>query len=144
MDCCLCLLHQGCQYSGPLVPKMEKRPGWSGVSNTKDLGFFHKRHSLIMHRQKPKVLGKSSSNCKGSLYTFVPAKTRRGKDTYKEEDARKLYSMQSETSTPTTSGTSVTQNATFSGFSEADNLPTSDWMDEQPAYRRTKVCTSFI
>ena len=93
-----------------------------------------------MRRQKPKVLGKSSSNCKGSLYTFVPTKTRRGKDAYKEEDARKLYSTQSGSSTPTTSGTSVTQNVTFSNdLSEACNLPTSDWMDEQPAYRHTKV-----
>ena len=97
-----------------------------------------------MRRQKPKVLGKSSSKCKGSLYTFVPTKTRRGKDTYKEEDARKLYSTHSGTSTSRTSGTSVTGNVTFTGFSEANNLPMSDWVDEQPAYRHTKVCMVFI
>ena len=92
-------------------------------------------HSLIMLRRKSKVLGKSSS--KGSLYTFVPMKTRRGKDTYKEADAKKLYSTQSQPSTPKTSR--IGQDVAFSNYSEACNLPTLDWNDEQTVFRHTKV-----
>ncbi|KAI5982238.1 hypothetical protein EDD15DRAFT_2378086 [Pisolithus albus] len=90
---------------------------------------------LSMQRRKSKVLGKSSS--RGSLYTFQPTKTRRGKLTYKEVDARHLYQPSgSQPSTPRTPRTTASsQNLNFSDF------PNSDWNDVEdfpPTRRFTK------
>ncbi|KIK22938.1 hypothetical protein PISMIDRAFT_11300 [Pisolithus microcarpus 441] len=78
-----------------------------------------------------------------------PTKTRRGKLTHKEVDARHLYlasgSWPSTPRTPRTMGSS--QNLNFSNFPNSLDIPNSDWNDvEDPpqSRRHTKVCTLIL
>ncbi|KAI6111661.1 hypothetical protein EDD16DRAFT_1485659 [Pisolithus croceorrhizus] len=97
-----------------------------------------------MHCQRSKVLQKTLG--RGSLYTFQPTKTRRGKLTHKEVDARHLYFPSgSQPSTPGTPRTKASsQHLNFSDFHDSLDIPDSDWndVDDAPQSRRhTKVCT---
>ncbi|KAI6122105.1 hypothetical protein EV401DRAFT_2070191 [Pisolithus croceorrhizus] len=90
-----------------------------------------------MH-QRSKVLQKSLG--RGSLYTFQPTKTRRGKLTHKEVDARHLYFPSgSQPSTPGTPRTKASsQHLNFSDFYDSLDIPDSDWndVDDAPQSRR--------
>ncbi|KAI6096195.1 hypothetical protein F5141DRAFT_1067825 [Pisolithus sp. B1] len=94
-----------------------------------------------------KVLQKSLG--RGSLYTFQPTKTRRGKLTHKEVDARHLYFPSgSQPSTPGTPRTKASsQHLNFSDFHDSLDIPDSDWndVDDAPQSRRhTKSQNDYI
>ncbi|KAI6101699.1 hypothetical protein EDD16DRAFT_1525810 [Pisolithus croceorrhizus] len=97
-----------------------------------------------MDWRRSKVLQKTSG--RSSLYTFQPTKTRRGKPTHKEVNARHLYLPSgSQPSTPGTPRTMASsQNLNFSDFHDSLDIHNSDWndVDDAPQSRRyTKVCT---
>ncbi|KAI5982195.1 hypothetical protein EDD15DRAFT_2378224 [Pisolithus albus] len=81
-----------------------------------------------MHQRRSKVLQTPSG--RGALYTFHPMKTRRGKLTHKEVDARHLYLPSgSWPSTPRTQRTmGSSQNLDFSDFPNSLDIPNSDWV----------------
>ncbi|KAI6117023.1 hypothetical protein EDD16DRAFT_1520223 [Pisolithus croceorrhizus] len=89
-----------------------------------------------MHHQRSKVLQRTSG--RGSLYTFQPTKTRRGKLTHKEVDARHLYFPSgSQPSTPGTPRTMASsQHLNISDFHDSIDIPDSDWNDSQNDYIR--------
>ncbi|KAI6137012.1 hypothetical protein F5141DRAFT_1059940 [Pisolithus sp. B1] len=94
-----------------------------------------------------KVLQKTLG--RGSLYTFHPTKTRRGKLTHKEVDARHLYFPSG--SQPSTPGTprakASSQHLNFSDFHDCLDIPDSDWndVDDAPQSRRhTKSQNDYI
>ncbi|KAI6126959.1 hypothetical protein F5141DRAFT_1200632 [Pisolithus sp. B1] len=100
-----------------------------------------------MHHRRSKVLQKSLG--RGSLYTFQPTKTRRGKLTHKEVDARHLYFPSgSQPSTPGTPRTKASsQHLNFSDFHDSLDIPDSDWndVDDAPQSRRhTKSQNDYI
>ncbi|KAI6097097.1 hypothetical protein F5141DRAFT_1205735 [Pisolithus sp. B1] len=104
----------------------------------------------LLHHSVPKwekVLQKSLG--RGSLYTFQPTKTRRGKLTHKEVDARHLYFPSgSQPSTPGTPRTKASsQHLNFSDFHDSLDIPDSDWndVDDAPQSRRhTKSQNDYI
>ncbi|KAI5982501.1 hypothetical protein EDC04DRAFT_2616638 [Pisolithus marmoratus] len=140
------------------VPKWEKRErialahymrdaihnrfgmAWPAFTQQKEL-FIPNHHTYFpqsMQQRRAKVLSKRAG--RSSLYTFQPTKTRRGKVTYKEIDARHLYlpsgSQPSACQTPRTAASS--QSLGFSGF---------DWNEVEDApqpQRFTKSQNDFI
>ncbi|KAI6131227.1 hypothetical protein EV401DRAFT_1884110 [Pisolithus croceorrhizus] len=104
----------------------------------------------LLHHSAPKwekVLQKSLG--RGSLYTFQPTKTRRGKLTHEEVDARHLYYPSgSQPSTPGTPRTKASsQQFIFSDFHDPLDILDSDWndVDDAPQSRRhTKGQNDYI
>ncbi|KAI6120115.1 hypothetical protein EDD16DRAFT_1519066 [Pisolithus croceorrhizus] len=132
------------------VPEWEK----ANVNWSFQVKIVHLEYSLCfksvlfnMHHQRSKVLQKSLG--RGSLYTFQPTKTRRGKLTHKEVDARHLYFPSgSQPSTPGTPRTKASsQHLNFSDFYDSLDIPDSDWndVDDAPQSRRhTKSQNDYI
>ncbi|KAI6100513.1 hypothetical protein F5141DRAFT_1204836 [Pisolithus sp. B1] len=132
------------------VPKWEK----ASVNQSFQVKIVHLEYSLCfksvlfnMHHQRSKVLQKSLG--RGSLYTFQPTKTRRGKLTHKEVDARHLYfPSRSQPSTPGTPRTKASsQHLNISDFHDSLDIPDSDWndVDDAPQSRRhTKSQNDYI
>ncbi|KAI6111092.1 hypothetical protein F5141DRAFT_1214590 [Pisolithus sp. B1] len=85
----------------------------------------------------------------GKFYRLSPTKTRRGKLTHKEVDARHLYSPSgSQPSPPGTPRTKASsQHLNFSDFHDSLDIPDSDWndVDDAPQSRRhTKSQNDYI
>ncbi|KAI6098489.1 hypothetical protein F5141DRAFT_1205369 [Pisolithus sp. B1] len=106
-------------------------------------GSLGKNFKDLVSKVLQKTLGR------GSLYTFQPTKTRRGKLTHKEVDARHLYFPSgSQPSTPGTPRTKASsQHLNFSDFHDSLDVPDSDWndVDDAPQSRRhTKSQNDYI
>ncbi|KAI6116658.1 hypothetical protein EDD16DRAFT_1520467 [Pisolithus croceorrhizus] len=126
------------------APSLLDLPIWTGQAI-----FYLTKGSLgkIFTNLVSKVLQKSLG--RGSLYTFQPTKTRRGKLTHKEVDARHLYFPSgSQPSTPGTPRTKASsQHLNFSDFHDSLDIPDSDWndVDDAPQSRRhTKSQNDYI
>ncbi|KAI6007908.1 hypothetical protein EDC04DRAFT_2907519 [Pisolithus marmoratus] len=144
------------------VPKWEKGERIALAHYMKDA--IHNRFGLArpMFTWQKDLLGSEfmSENCTSRALPMFhidpeehalkkPTKTRRGKLTHKEVDARHLYlqsgSLPSTPQTPRTMGSS--QNLNFSDFPNSLDIPNSDWndADEPPQSRRhTKSQNDFV